>query len=91
MIRVGKRVAALLCALILCFSLGCAETYSGYTTQNLNVRVAAGGEGQIVAKLGTDVRVRVLDEETANGKSWLLISFDKNGETIQGYVTKKGV
>lgn len=91
MIRAGKRVAALLCALILCFSLGCAETYSGYTTQNLNVRVAAGGEGQIVAKLGTDVRVRVLDEETANGKNWLLISFDKDGETIQGYVTKKGV
>lgn len=93
MVHVRKRMATLLCALALCFSMApvLAETYSGYTTQNLNVRLAAGGEGQIVAKLGADVRVKVLDEETANGKSWLLISFDKDGETIQGYVTSKGV
>ena len=88
-----KRIAALLCALALCLSmaLASAETYPGFTNQGLNVRVAAGGEGQIVAKLGADVRVQVLDEETANGKSWLLISFDKDGETVQGYVISKGV
>ena len=91
MVRAGKRAAALLFALILFFSPACAETYSGCTVQDLNVRAAAGGEGRIVAKLGPDVRVQVLGEETANGKSWLLISFDRDGKTVEGYVISKGV
>lgn len=93
MTRGKRRLAILFCMLALCLSLALAsaETYSGYTTQNMNVRVEAGGEGQIVAKLGPDVHVQVLDEKSANGKSWLLISFEENGEAIQGYVIKKGV
>ena len=48
-----KHFHALVGALVLCLSLttAIAETYPGYTTQNLNVRVAPGGEGKIVAQM----------------------------------------
>ncbi|MFQ9446166.1 MAG: hypothetical protein ACLR4A_01320 [Christensenellales bacterium] len=88
-----KHFHALVGALVLCLSLttAIAETYPGYTTQNLNVRVASGGEGKIVAHLDTDEDVLVIGEEQAKGKGWLLVEVEKNGETVQGYVLKSGV
>ena len=88
-----KYFHALVGALVLCLSLttAIAETYPGYTTQNLNVRVAPGGEGKIVAHLDTDEDVLVIGEEQAKGKGWLLVEVEKNGETVQGYVLKSGV
>ena len=91
--KFGKHFHALVGALVLCLSLttAIAETYPGYTTQNLNVRVAPGGEGKIVAHLDTDEDVLVIGEEQAKGKGWLLVEVEKNGETVQGYVLKSGV
>ena len=88
-----KYFHALVGALVLCLSLttAIAETYPGYTTQNLNVRVAPGGEGKILAHLDTDEDVLVIGEEQAEGKGWLLVEVEKNGETVQGYVLKSGV
>ena len=65
-----KHFHALVGALVLCLSLttAIAETYPGYTTQNLNVRVAPGGEGKIVAHLDTDEDVLVIGEEQARGR-----------------------
>ena len=73
--RFGKHFRALFGAMALCLSLttALAETYPGYTTQNLNVRVAPGGEGKIVAHLDADEDVVVIGEEQAKGKGWLLV------------------
>ena len=85
------RVLAGVLALCLYFTTALAEAYSGYTTQNLNVRVAPGGEGKIFAHLDADEDVLVIGEEQAKGKGWLLVKVEINGETVQGYVLKSGV
>lgn len=89
-----KKVAcALASALALCLSLSvaAAEIYSGYATQNLNVRVTPGGEGKIVAHLKENDEVRVKGEEQVKGKSWLLVEVQQNGENVEGYVLGSGI